>query len=308
MSSQYELIIIGGGPAGLTAAQYASRAGLKTLVLDKSPSAGALAYASLIENYPGFKEPIVGKELLRLFREQAITFGAEYKEAQVIGIRPESELKEVYTMDETFQCNALIIGTGSMGRKPTIKGEAELLGRGVSYCAVCDAAFFRGKRVCVVGGSEEAIKEAVYLTRFADKVLLISPVSLKEKIQPQSNLEVFEGETVVAIRGAETVQGITVRDASGVQRDIDLEGVFVYLHGSKPITDFLGETLQLGSNGCIVTNQSMETSIQGVFAAGDVTCTEVRQVVVAAAQGCIAALSAEQYISKRVRKRYDWHK
>lgn len=308
MPDIYDVIIIGGGPAGLTAAQYASRAGLRTLVLDKSASAGALAYASLIENYPGLKGPIAGKELLRLFREQAIGFGAEYKESQVIGIRPEGEIKEVYTMDASYQCSTMIIATGSMGRKPTIKGEAELIGRGVSYCAVCDAAFYKGKRVCVIGASEEAVKEAMYLTRFAEKVLLISPVKIKEAPEPYPNLKVQEGKTVTAINGFETVEGITVRDSSGLEERIDLEGVFIYLHGNKPITDFLGESIELKSEGCIAVDQSMQTGIPGVFSAGDVTCTEVRQVVVAASNGCIAALSAEQYISKRKRKRFDWHK
>lgn len=309
MSELYDVIVIGGGPAGLTAAQYASRARLKTIVLDKSKSAGALAYASLIENYPGFKESIAGKELLRLFREQAIAFGADYKEAQVIGLRLDAEIKEVYTMDSSYQGKTLIIATGSMGRKATIKGEAEFLGRGVSYCAVCDAAFYRGKSVCVVGSSEEAVKEAVYLTRFADKVCLISPAKLRERPEEApANLEVVEDTPVVSIFGDDTVKGIKVKDKDGVESDRSFDGVFIYLQGSKPITDFLGETLKLSENGCIEVNEAMETSVAGVFAAGDVTCGEIRQVIVAAAQGAIAALSAEKYLSNRKRTRLDWHK
>ena len=151
----YDVIIIGGGPAGLSAAQYAARSGMKTIVLDKSSTAGALAFTSKIENYPGLPDPISGKDLLDIFRKQATAFGAEYQEQQVVGVKLDDEIKEVFTMNGSFRGKSVIIATGSMGRKPTIKGEAEFLGRGVSYCAVCDAAFYRGKTVCVVGDSEE---------------------------------------------------------------------------------------------------------------------------------------------------------
>lgn len=310
--SLYDVIIIGGGPAGLSAAQYASRAKLKTVVLDKSATAGALAFASLIENYPGLERPLTGKELLNIFRKQAIDFGAEYVEAQVIGVSLGGEVKEVFTMDKTYQGRTVIIATGSMGRKPTIKGEAEFLGRGVSYCAVCDAAFFKGKTVCVLGDSEEAVKEAGYLTRFAETVYLISP-SQKLKVNEDNptlkiqNLRVILGHTVTFIEGSELVERIRLKDIKGNESTIDLSGVFVYLHGSRPIVDFLQGSVELSDDECIFTNKMMETSIPGVFSAGDVTCTEVRQVVVAAAHGCIAALSAEKYIFHRKRRRYDWH-
>ncbi len=310
MDQLYDVIIIGGGPAGLTAAQYSARAGLKTVVLDKSSSASALAFASVIENYPGVG-PISGKELLTIFREQAIGFGAEYIETQVIGVNLQGEIKEVYTMDKTYRSKAVIIATGAMGRKPTIKGEAEFLGRGVSYCAVCDAAFFKGKTVCVLGDSEEALKEAVYLTRFADTVYLISPSSrLKvEEDHPdlkRPKLRIMLGYTAKEIEGNEVVERIRLRNPVGDEEVLDLSGVFVYLHGSRPIVDFLQGVLELSDDECIVTNKMMETSIPGVFAAGDVTCTEVRQVVIAAAHGCIAALSAEKYITGKKRRRYDW--
>jgi thioredoxin reductase (NADPH) len=308
----YDVVIIGGGPAGLTAGQYAARAGLKTVILDKSASASALSFASVIENYPGIG-PISGKELLDIFREQAIGFGAEYIETQVIGVNISGEIKETYTMDKTFRSKALIIATGAMGRKPTIKGEAEFLGRGVSYCAVCDAAFFKGKNVCVLGDSEEAVKEAGYLTRFAEVVYLISPSSkLKvDKDHPDlraPNLKLMLGYTVSEISGDEVVEKIRLRGPDGREETMELSGVFVYLHGSRPIVDFLQGALELSDDECIVTNKMMETSVPGVFAAGDVTCTEVRQVIIAAAHGCIAALSAEKYITHRKRRRYDWSK
>ncbi|MFN3740850.1 MAG: NAD(P)/FAD-dependent oxidoreductase [Thermodesulfovibrionales bacterium] len=308
----YDVVIIGGGPAGLTAGQYAARAGLRAVILDKSAGAGALAFASVIENYPGVG-PISGKELLDIFREQAIGFGAEYIETQVIGVNLTGEIKETYTMDRTYKSKAVIIATGAMGRKPTIKGEAEFLGRGVSYCAVCDAAFFKGKTVCVLGDSEEALKEAGYLSRFADTVYLISPSS-KLKVEEDNpnlripNLKIMLGYTALEIQGQEVVERIRLKGPEDKEENLELSGVFVYLHGSRPIVDFLQGTLELSDDECIVTNKMMETSIPGVFAAGDVTCTEVRQVVIAAAHGCIAALSAEKYITQRKRRRYDWAK
>lgn len=308
----YDVVIIGGGPAGLTAGQYAARAGLRTVILDKSAGGGALAFASVIENYPGVG-PISGKELLDIFREQAIGFGAEYVETQVIGVNLTGEVKETYTMERTYKSKAVIIATGAMGRKPTIKGEAEFLGRGVSYCAVCDAAFFKEKTVCVLGDSEEALKEAGYLSRFADTVYLISPSS-KLKVEEDNpnlripNLKIMLGYTASQIEGEEVVERIRLRNSEGKEEALELSGVFVYLHGSRPIVDFLQGALELSDDECIVTNKMMETSIPGVFAAGDVTCTEVRQVVIAAAHGCIAALSAEKYITQRKRRRYDWAK
>ncbi len=310
----YDVVIIGGGPAGLTAAQYAARANLKTVVLDKSPTAGALAFTDKIENYPGLPEPISGKQLLDIFRNQAIRFGAEYVEAQVIGVNLQSDPKEVFTMDRTYKGRAVIIATGAMGRKPTIKGEKEFLGKGVSYCAVCDAAFFRDRVVCVLGDTEEALKEAVYLTRFAREVYLLSPskeLKLTEDhpIPEVENLKILYSKVVKEIKGNEVVESIVVKDLQeDKEEEMSVDGVFVYLHGSRPVVDFLNFAVDLSDDECIITNKMMETNIPGVFAAGDVTCTEVRQVVIAAAHGCIAALSADKYVHGRKRRRYDWAK
>ena len=309
----YDVVIIGGGPAGLSAAQYAARSNLKTVVIDKSPDAGALAYSSKIENYPGVPEPLSGPELLDIFRKQAVNFGAEYVEKQVVGVKLGDDMKEVYTIDQAYVGKTMIIATGSMGRKATIKGEAQFLGRGVSYCAICDAAFYKGMTVCVIGDSEEAVKEAGLLTRFAGTVYLISPSkSLKvEDDHPtlrSENLKVLKGQSVTSIEGNEVVERIRMVDSDRNETALELSGVFVYLHGSKPIVDFLGEAIELSEEECIVTNKMMQTSIPGVFAAGDVTCTEVRQVVIAASNGCIAALSAEMYLHHRKRHKYDWAK
>jgi thioredoxin reductase (NADPH) len=298
----YDVVIIGGGPAGLSAAQYAARAKLKTIVLDKSSAAGALAYAGHIENYPGLMYPLSGKELLAAFRKQAIAFGAEYVETQVVGVKLDGEIKEAYTMGSSYKGRAVIIATGAMGRKPTIKGEAEFLGRGVSYCAVCDAAFYKGKVVCVIGNSEEAVR--------AETVYLISPTPrLKVEDHPAldtPNIKVMTDSTVTAIEGADVVEKIRTIDARKNEAELPLSGVFVYMHGSKPVVDFLYGSVELTEEECVETNRMMETPLPGVFAAGDVICTEVRQVATAAANGCVAALSAEKYVRHRTRRRSDW--
>ena len=307
----YDVLIIGGGPAGLTAGQYASRAKLKTIILDKSPTAGALAYSSKIENYPGLTHPLPGKELLDIMRNQATGFGAEYVETQVVGVNVAEDIKEVITMDRAYSGKTLIIATGSMGRKPTIQGEGEFLGKGVSYCAICDAAFYRGLKVCVIGNSEEAVKEAKVLTRFAETVYLISPtpkIHADEASLDEPGLKVLLGYTVTSIEGSGLVERIRMRDPENKETELELAGVFVYLHGNKPVVDFLFGAVETQEDGCIPVNSMMETSIPGVFAAGDVTCTEVRQVVVAASQGCLAALSAEKYIFKRKKLKSDWAK
>lgn len=312
ISDIYDVVVIGGGPAGLAAAQYTSRAKLKTVILDKSATAGALAYSSKIENYPGLTQPVPGKELLDIMRKQAIDFGAEYVETQVVGVNLSDEIKEAITMNRAYSSKTTIIATGAMGRKPSIKGEGEFLGRGVSYCAICDAAFYRGFKVCVIGNSEEAIKEAGVLTRFAETVYLISPTQKlhvdDHPVLKEPNIKVLLGYTVTSIEGSMLVERIKMLDPDKKEVELELMGVFVYLHGNKPVIDFLYDTVETGEDGCILVNALMETSILGVFAAGDVTCTEVRQVVVAASHGCIAALSAEKYLYKRKKLRMDWAK
>lgn len=308
----YDVVIIGGGPAGLAAGQYAARGQLKAVILDKSATAGALAYSSRIENYPGLTRPVPGKELLDIMRQQAIDFGAEYIETQIVGVNISGEIKEAIAMEKAFSGKTIIIATGSMGRKPSIQGEGEYLGRGVSYCAVCDAAFYRGMTVCVIGNSEEAIKEAGVLSRFAETVYLIAPsqklYAEDHPVLKEPNVKVLLGYKVTAIEGSELVERIRMRDAEDKETELALAGVFVYLYGNKPVVDFLFGAIETNEDGCIPVNAMMETSIPGVFAAGDVTCSEIRQVVVAASQGCISALSAERYLFKRKKVRMDWAK
>ncbi|HQD36046.1 MAG TPA: FAD-dependent oxidoreductase [Thermodesulfovibrio thiophilus] len=312
MSELFDVIIIGGGPAGLTAGIYSARANLKTLIIDKSKTAGALAHASLIENYPGLEKPLSGMELLQRMHTQTLSFGVQYREEQVIGVNLISETKEIITIQSSYSGKAVIIATGAMGRKPSIKGEGEFLGRGVSYCAVCDAPFFRGKKVAVLGDSEEAVKEALYLTEFVDICYLITPsTSLKvdsdHPIYSNEKIQILKGHSIKEISGTDSVTGIVLKDRDGNEKIIDLSGVFVYIAGSQPVIDFLAEALKVDERGFIVADEFMQTSIQGVFAAGDVASPHVRQVVVACAQGAIAALSAEKHIRERKNIKSDWH-
>jgi len=314
MEELYDVIIIGGGPAGLTAAQYSARAGLKTIVLDKSRTAGALAYSNRIENYPGVNERLTGSELLERFRDQAVKFGGQYVETQVTGVNFAGDVKEVYGTENSYKGKTVIVATGSMGRKASIQGEEAFLGKGVSYCATCDAAFFKGLAVCVVGDSEEAVRETGVLVKHAKEVSIITPlkepaVALDTAAFPPDRVRVFTNTRVASIDGSDFVTSVTLKNTgSGEEKQVPMDGVFIYLVGSRPVVDFLGESIPLSDKSCVMTHRSMETSIPGVFAAGDVTCGEVRQVVVASAFGCIAALSAEKFIYNRKRARFDWSK
>ena len=314
MKDLYDVIIIGGGPAGLTAAQYTSRSKLKTVVLDKSSSAGALAYTNKIENYPGITEPVSGSHLLDMFRSQALKFGAEYVETQVTGINFSDEIKEVYGVKDVYKGKTVIIATGSMGRIFGIPGEEKFIGKGVSYCATCDAAFFKDLSVCVVGDSDEVVKEAGVLMRFAKDVYIITPLNkpsfpTDDPSISGDNVHIITSCRVSSIRGTDVVTHINIKNnESSKEQEMPMDGVFIYLVGNRPVVDFLNTSISLGEKSCVLTHRTMETSISGIFAAGDVTCGEMRQIVVASAFGCIAALSAEKFIHNRKRTRFDWSK
>ncbi len=306
----FDVIIIGGGPAGLSAALYSARARLKTLVLDKNPGSGALGYADRIENYPGVPEVIKGTDLLAIFRRQAESFGAEVIQQQVIGVDFSSEPKQVFTNDLAYAGRTVIIATGAMGRKPSLKGEAEFLGMGVSYCATCDAAFYKEKTVAVTGRTEEVFDEIESLARFAKKVYLITaekepPAEALEALRQIPQFELRPGSRITEITGDVSVNGITITGAQG-DETLAVNGVFVYLHGNQPIIDFLYGALTPSPEGCILVDEHMGASIEGVYAAGDVRCKKIRQVVVSTAEGCIAALAAEQYINKKGKMASQW--
>ncbi len=305
--NRYDVIIIGGGPAGLSAALYAARAALQTIVLDKNPAAGALGSTDKIENYPGVPNKMKGADLLLLFRQQAKAFGARIVQTQVVGVDFNQDIKQVITAEKMYTGKTVIIATGAMGRTPTITGEAEFTGRGVSYCAVCDAPFFKGKNVAIAGTIEEILEELDSVVKFASTVYVIPRAITPEQsegLKTYTNVTVIPGR-ITQILGTETVESIKIVDAEKNEKVLDVSGVFIFLHGNKPIVDFLYNAVDI-TDGCITVNKDMSTSVNGVYAAGDVACKKFRQVIIAAAEGCTAALSADKYINKRKRVRPQW--
>ena len=331
-----DVAIVGGGPAGCTCALYTSRADLSTVIIDKNPGSGALAITSHIANYPGVDRSMAGSELLDQMRAQAVQYGTRYERAQVFMIDvsenetgDERYTKTVYTPDITVRARSLVLATGAMGRvgRP-FPGEAEYLGRGVSYCATCDGAFYRDSPVAVYGASTEAIEEALYLTKFASVLYWITSVDIsmdtesgveRNKILDQGLLKkLLECDTVVHMERTKLIE--VLGDVSGVtgvkvkRPDIDeheilnVEGAFVYGAGggSKPITDFVQNKVNLDDNGGVIVDEDMKTSVNGVYAIGDIRNTDYKQVVVAASDGCIAAMSIEKFLNNRKMVKVDW--
>ncbi|NPB06224.1 MAG: thioredoxin-disulfide reductase [Aquificae bacterium] len=302
----YDVVIIGAGPAGTTAAIYTARAGWKTLVLYRAEADGALGITQKIENYPGVPGPISGYELLKRMREQAKSFGAKFVRGKVIATELKTDPKKVYTIDgREFKGKVVIVASGAMERAHKFKGEEEFLGRGVSYCGVCDAAFFKDQPVAVIGDDDYAIEEALFIARFASKVYFIVPGSkikappeAVEELKKQPNVEILLHHRVLEIVGDQTVKGIRLKDLeTGEEKFLEVNGVFIFLGGTKPSVDFLMGQVEMTDGECIVVNEEMMTSVPGVFAAGDVLCNEVKQAVVAAAMGCKAALAADKFLS-----------
>ncbi|HIQ05413.1 MAG TPA: thioredoxin reductase [Anaerolineae bacterium] len=310
--TDYDVIILGGGPAGSSAAIYTARADLDTLVIDKALTSGALGMTHKIANYPGIPGEISGAELVRLMRNQAESFGAEFTQQQVIGVDLSSDWKMVHTGEGMFRSKALIIATGSMGRQASLPGEEAFLGRGVSYCATCDAAFFRDRDVAVVGFNEEAVEEALFLTKFVRRLHFVSP---KRELQAPHHdvrtltadprVELHLGARPKAVVGNSVVNGLEIVEARE-RKALPVAGVFLYLQGNKPITDFLMDLVKLGENGCIVVDKDMQTNVPGVYAAGDVVCGHVKQAVIAAAAGAIAGIAVDKYTHQRSTMRIDW--
>lgn len=313
--NKYDVIIIGGGPAGSTAAIYSARAGFKTLVIDKGLTAGALGVTSKIANYPGIIGEISGADLLAVMREQAKSFGAVYIQDKVIGSDIESDVKTIYTNNNTYTGRAVIISTGSMGRGKRVKGEDELLGHGVSYCATCDAPFFKEKEVAVAGNSDEAIEEALFLTRFASKVHFLSPTPelkapqhLVDLIMENNKIQFYPGAALKEIIGNKKVEGVRFAVRGEGDQTVSVDGAFIYLQGGKPITDFLSGQLEISDTGCLIVNQEFQTAIPAVYAVGDVLCNHVKQAVIAAAEGAVAAISIEKVLNSRKQMVVDWSK
>ncbi len=312
--TNFDVIIIGGGPAGTTAAIYTARADLKTLVIDKGLTTGALGITSKIANYPGIGE-ISGADLVKNMREQALSFGTQYIQDRVIGADLTNQEKLIYTNNGVFTARAVIIASGSMGRGKRVPGEDQLLGHGVSYCATCDAAFFKGADVAVAGNSDEAIEEALFLTRFVNRVHFLSPTPelkapehLVEELLNNDKIIFYPGAVLKEIVGQQKVQAVIFNQREQGKQSLDISGAFVYLQGGKPITDFLAGQLPTSEEGCLITNAEFQTNLPGVYAIGDVLCSHIKQAVIAAAEGAIAAISIEKVLNGRKKMVVDWSK
>ena len=312
---EFDVAIVGGGPAGCTCALYTSRADLKTVILDKNPTVGALAITHKIANYPGVSGDVSGEALLAIMREQAIAFGTDYRRGQVFGIDVAGDRKVVYTPEGTFTSRALVLATGAMGRTASFKGESEFLGRGVSYCATCDGAFYRDREVAVIGSNQEAMEEAQVLTKFASTVHLVTfkdPPGTNPHFQDllaMANVKHWSRSRLLTIQGDDAgVTGIQIKPKQVAEPvSITALGVFVYQNGSRPITDFLGDQVALNAAGGVQVDDLMATSVEGVWAIGDIRNTPFKQAVVAAGDGCIAAMAIDRFLNSRKGFRPDWH-
>jgi len=305
----YDAIIIGGGPAGLTAGIYLSRARMNTLLIEKALPGGQAVLTEIIENYPGFPIGIAGPELMQKMEEQAVRFGLkiEYGEAAEVKIKvgKEDKVKIVKINNQEYRTLTIILASGAEASKLEVPGEEELRGRGISYCATCDAPFFKDQKIVVVGGGDTAIEEALYLTKFAQEVTLIhrrdrlrATKILQERVFSNKKINFAWDSLVTKILGSEKVEGILIKNKkTGEEKEISCQGVFVFV-GNIPNSKFLNELIKLDKRGYILTDDNMMTSKEGIYACGDVRKKLLRQVVTACGEGATAAFAAQKYIEE----------
>jgi len=302
----YDVLIIGAGPAGLTAGIYAARGGLKTGIIELAMPGGQAATTEKIENYPGFPEGIGGFELMNAFHRQALAYGVEFIFEEVRRLDLQESVKKVATDGQTIAARSVIIAAGSKPRLLGVPGEDKFTGRGVSFCATCDGAFFRGKEVVVVGGGDAALEEGAYLTRFAERVTIVHRRDAFRAAQiairrAQANPKIaFRLDSVVEeICGSERVENVRLRNVRTNEiSQLPADGVFVYV-GTRPNADFLGNEVAVDERGYIITDSLLRTNVAGVFAAGDIRTTPLRQVATAVGDGALAAAQAEKYLSEQ---------
>lgn len=302
----FDVIIVGAGPAGLTAGIYAARGGLKTAVVELAMPGGQAASTELIENYPGFPDGVNGYELMNLFQRQALTFGAEFIFEEVLRLHLNDHIKKIETNNQVLEARSVIITAGAKPRLLGVPGEDVFMGRGVSYCATCDGAFFRGKKVVVVGGGDSAIEEGTYLTKFADEVIIVhrregfrASQSILERAKANPKIRFELNAVIEEILGSDHVEGVRIRNVlNGETREILIDGVFVYV-GTKPNTQFINSEIATDAQGYIITDHCLKTNIEGVFAAGDIRNTPLRQVSTAVGDGALAAVEVEKFLSEQ---------
>lgn len=302
----YEVIIIGGGPAGLTAGLYTARARLRTLLIEIGLFGGQMTTTELIENYPGFPQGITGTELSALMEEQAKRFGMETVSDEVLEVTLEGDWKQVKTYGGTYRSEALIVTTGTEYRKLGIPGEMELRGKGVSYCATCDGAFFKDNRIVVVGGGDSALTEALFLTKFVKELTIIhrrdalrATKIYQERALANPKIKFLWDSVVQEIKGGDTVRSVVVKNVkTGELKEFDTEGVFLFV-GLTPRTESMKGIVKMDEGGYILTNENCETSVKGIFAAGDCRKKLLRQVATAVGDGATAGFAAEKYLEDR---------
>ncbi len=299
---RYEVIIIGGGPAGLTAGIYVARSRLKAVLLEAAFPGGNAALTDQVDNYPGFPFGVSGPELADRFRQQAERFGLEIKRAEARSIVLEGDLKKVDTDQGSFLADVVIVAVGVRRRELEVPGERELVGKGVSYCATCDGPFFENRRVAVVGGGDSAVEEALYLAGLADRVYLIhrrdelrANRTAQEKLFANAKIELKLNRVVERLEGQKSLEALELRDTvTGGRERLEVDGVFVSI-GMKPAADFLGNLVEL-KEGYVVTDENMRTSVPGVLAAGDIRYKEYRQIATAVGDGAIAGMEAVRLV------------
>ena len=302
----YDTIIIGGGPAGYTAAMYAARAGLETLVLEKMGAGGQMAQTMQIDNYPGFEEGIDGFSLGMKMQQGAERFGAQTRLAEVTDVQLEGEIKTVAASGETFHARTVIIASGANHRHLGLPEEDHLVGRGLAYCAACDGMLYRGRTVVVVGGGNSAAADALLLSRICKKVYIVhrrdalrATKVYHDPLMKAENVEFIWNSTVEEVIAGDRVNAVRLRNVhSGGERLLETEGVFVSI-GRSPATELFRGKPDLDQNGYIIAGEDTRTSVPGVFAAGDIRTKEVRQVVTAVADGAAAVHAAETYLAGR---------
>jgi thioredoxin reductase (NADPH) len=303
MSQMYDTIIIGGGPAGLSAGLYASRSRMKTLIIERAKYGGQATTTDELENYPGSIEECTGTALSQRMRQQAEEFGTEFVKDEVVDTVLEGDVKVIKCRKGEYQAKTIIIATGATPRLGGFKNEIELRGRGISYCATCDADFFTELDIAVIGGGDSAITEAIYLAKFGETVTVIhrrdslrAAKSLQEKAFANPKIRFIWDSVVEEANGEEILESLTIKNRkTGEVSTLDVNGCFVFV-GYLPISELFKEKVNMTERGDIITDEEMRTNIPGVFAAGDVREKSLRQVITAAADGAIAATNAEHYI------------
>ncbi len=300
-----EVLILGAGPAGLAAAVYAARANHSPLLLTGQDIGGQVATTNLVENYPGFVEGVVGPELARTMQEQAERFGARVEYETVTAVRLDERPFRVIGDSGEYRAHTLIVATGASATKLGVPGERELTGRGVSYCATCDGYFFQGKEVVVVGGGDSALEEGLFLTKFASRVTVIhrrdslrASALLQKRAQQNPKMNFIWNTIVTRVLGGSKVDSVCTRNVqTGEERVLPTSGIFIYI-GHQPNTQLFRGQLEMDEHGYLITDKWMQTSVRGVFAAGEVTDPHFRQVITSAGMGAAAAIQAEKYLAE----------